>query len=380
MKQIVLDTNIIYQQGLNSGLMKILEKLVSEKLVTVHVPEIVKREFITKRVSELINSFNNVESSFTTIMRKVENDGPFKKQSASLQQLVLELKEGIEKQVTDDFDTWLDMVSANILVFSPAKISNVLDDYFTGKGAFKKQKSREDFPDSMILHSICSLVDEVGEVYVVLSDGAFKKGIKEYKSITSLNSLNDVFNLHDVKEFLFNEQLSDYFIGSEFSENLTTYFRKEEDLIHQIYIEDCVTNTEILGDNIYSTELNFPDSKSIKDLSISNFYQISEMEYTADITFTANATLHYITGYGSYLNMQKDTSRDIDIDSMNGDGMCDLYEYGLVKYSGNVNLSFSDKQTLDTIASSMSALVQDNSLIDITLEIDDASLISVKSH
>ncbi|WP_206191803.1 hypothetical protein, partial [Shewanella carassii] len=49
MKNIVLDTNILYQEGLSSGRMKVLAKLVDAELIAVYIPEIVKREFITKR-------------------------------------------------------------------------------------------------------------------------------------------------------------------------------------------------------------------------------------------------------------------------------------------------------------------------------------------
>jgi predicted nucleic acid-binding protein len=84
MKNIVLDTSILYQEGLASGRMKVLAKLVANELITVYVPEIVKREFITKRISEITEAITNIQSNLKTILRKVDRVGSFKDQSKVL--------------------------------------------------------------------------------------------------------------------------------------------------------------------------------------------------------------------------------------------------------------------------------------------------------
>lgn len=72
MKNIVLDTNILHQEGLSSGRMKVLAKLVDDELVTIHIPDIVKREFITKRSSEITDAIHTIQSNLKTIHRKVD--------------------------------------------------------------------------------------------------------------------------------------------------------------------------------------------------------------------------------------------------------------------------------------------------------------------
>ncbi|HCW3076446.1 TPA: DUF4935 domain-containing protein, partial [Enterobacter roggenkampii] len=53
MYNIVLDTNILHQEGLHSNDMSILKNLVDAKLVCVHIPSIIAQEFITKRITSV---------------------------------------------------------------------------------------------------------------------------------------------------------------------------------------------------------------------------------------------------------------------------------------------------------------------------------------
>jgi hypothetical protein len=289
----------------------------------------------------------------------------------------LALKQDVEKNVEGEFSEWMTLVNAKILDFDPAKIENVLDDYFVGCGAFKSQKNREDFPDSMIHHSICKLVGEVGVLYVILSDGAFNRGIKGQENITTLKSLNELLNLEDIKQYLSNEQLNEYFVGVGFSKSLCNYLSKQKELIEHIYIPDGVENTELIGIKLYAAELNFPDPERISELTITNFYPISETEFTAEVTFRTNASLHYVSDYGSYLELERDSSRDVDMDSMNGEGMCDLYEHVLTQYVGKVSLSFIESQTVETIKPIMQNLVHDDTPVSIVLDVDMARLIEI---
>jgi len=378
MKNIVLDTNILYQEGLFSGRMKILFQLASNDLVTVYIPDIVKREFITKRVSELSDSIGNIQSNLKAVLRKVDGESTFKDGTKALVAQTTTLMQSVQESVEDEFEDWIKLLNAKIVSFDPVKIHDVLDDYFIGRGAFKSQKHREDFPDSIIHHSICNLVSEVGEIYVILADGAFKRGIKGQEDIITLNSLNNLFKLKDIEQHIASTKLQEYFEGTVFTESLSNYLRNQKEIIEQIYIEDGVENTGLLGIRPYAARLNFPSPKYISELKIVNFYPISETEFTADISFKTSATLHYVSDYGSYREIAEDTSRLIDMDSMNGDGMCDLYESVNTQYSGNVYLSFIAPQSVETIEAILQSK-DDYESVSIELDIDTASIVELLS-
>ena len=374
MKNIVIDTNILYQEGLSSGRMKILAKLVTEGVLTVYVPEIVKREFITKRVSEITNAITNIQSNIKTISRKTENSGEFRDRIISFESALPQLKQDVENQVVTEFNQWEKLLLVKVLEFNPVHIHKVLNDYFVGSGAFKLLKNRDDFPDSMIHHTINELAKEIGELYVVLSDGAFKKGIKDQKSVITLNSLNDLLQLEEIEQYLSNQQLNEYFIGWEFSTYLLDYLKEEKQTIEQIYLEDNIENTDCIGVDFYNAQLNFPSHVYVSKFSISNFYKISDTEFTAQISFNTYATLSYVCDYGSFLELEKDPTRDIEISSMNGDGWCEVLELVGTQYKGSINLSFSEKQPFESIKSITKNLVKDDSSLCITLDINSACI------
>jgi hypothetical protein len=382
MKNIVLDTNILHKESLNSGRMQILYQLTADSLVTVYIPEIVKREFITKRISEISESIASIQSSLKTILRKVDSDSSFKESTKSLGVQTASLMESVKESVESEFEDWITLLNGNILNFEPNQINDVLDDYFIGRGAFKSQKNREDFPDSIIHHSICNLVNEVGEIYVILNDGAFKKEIAGQENIIAMNSLIDLFKLKDIEQHLASRKLQEYqeyFEGDLFLESLNEYFNNQKEIIEQIYIEDGIGNINLLGIKTYAAELNYPNPEDITELVISNFYTISETEFTAEISFKTSVGLAYVCEYGDFREISMDTSRDITMSSMNGDGMCDLEEVVLARYVGNINLSFTSPQSVKSIEGILRNN-KDFTSISITLDIDTASIIELVTY
>ena len=99
MKNIVLDTNILYQEGLASGRMKVLAKLVDAGLIAVYIPDIVKREFITKRISEIADEVKKIQGCLKTILRKTDCEGELKERTNVLNAGVAELMQNTPNNV-----------------------------------------------------------------------------------------------------------------------------------------------------------------------------------------------------------------------------------------------------------------------------------------
>lgn len=380
MINIILDTNILHKEGLSSGRMQVMKKLVSDELITIHVSEIVQKEFITKRISEITNALNSIQGSLRKSQGKLDHENELKTRSAALVSEVAELKGLVEKNVNDDFEAWVESHKVNVIKFNPEYIEQVLHDYFSGSGAFKAQKSREDFPDSMIHQTICGLVKDVGEVHAILIDGAFKKGMEKQKGITILDSINDLLNLEDIKRHLSSEELNTFFVSKELSVAIATYLTTQPEMIRHIYIPDGgVENTELIGIRVFGAEINGPDEETINNLCIDNFYAISSNEFTADISFFSDTSVHYISDYGSYLELERDGTRLVDMDSMNGEGICDLYESFVVKFSGKISVTFFEENSVESIKEMMSNLIDNEDGISIELDIDMASLIDIRA-
>lgn len=52
MNSVLLDTNILHQEGLFSRNMQLLSRLVKASYTEIYVPDIVKREYLSKRILE----------------------------------------------------------------------------------------------------------------------------------------------------------------------------------------------------------------------------------------------------------------------------------------------------------------------------------------
>ena len=81
MINLALDTNILHQEGLASGRMQILQKLAEDNLVKVYIPEIVKREFITKRTHAIKESLEKATSNLKGAHKKLDTNSESKLKS-----------------------------------------------------------------------------------------------------------------------------------------------------------------------------------------------------------------------------------------------------------------------------------------------------------
>lgn len=339
MINLVLDTNILHQEGIKSGRMQVLKKLTDAEIVKLYLPEIVRREFYTKRVDSVSDLLEKSLTNFKGIHKKIESQGEIKTEITSIEAKVRNIQESLGAIIDEEISSWQNEFGVEVLSFVPDDISIVMDDYFTGKGAFKSLKHRDDIPDSMIHTSICRLADKVDKVYLIIKDGTFKNCMSKHPKVEVFDSLADFFKFKPIEVFLANEHLREYFEGRIFSESLTQYLAVQEDMIGRVYIPDGnVGNTDFIGVRVLNAEINFPISSNIKDLCISDFYAISAERFTAEISFITTASVHFISDYSSFLELERDSSRDVDMDSMNSEGICDLYESYQARFTGSIEL------------------------------------------
>jgi rRNA-processing protein FCF1 len=195
MINLILDTNILHQEGLNSGRMQVLKKLINNEMVKLFIPEIVKREFTTKRASEITNALNSMQGSIKKLQNRINFENDLSNSGLVIGKELLRLKTVVEESVEIEFQTWVDELKVTVSKFEPEHINSVLDDYFNGGGVFRSLKYREDLPDSMIHQTIKQLVAEIGEVHLTLIDGAFKKHMEKDQSVKVFDSLDDFFTI-----------------------------------------------------------------------------------------------------------------------------------------------------------------------------------------
>lgn len=384
MISILLDTNILYQEGLASGNMQLLKRLVDASYVEVFVPEIVKKEFLSRRILESKEKLKEAANSISLVTKKISKGSGAHTKSSEVQAAIKEIEDAIEENIHHDFAQWEEHLSVTVIPFNTAVMVQVMDDYFSGEGVYRKPKSREDIPDAIINMSILELVNDRGEITVAIKDGAFKKYLSKNESIAIVDSLEEFLQLEGNRQKIAAldsissriGKITDYLGGDEFKGFLLSYLTRANDKIEAIYLEeDDISNKDELGIDTYGERINWPQAKTVSDLIIGNIDYLSNDSYFLKLSFAAKATLDYCADYVDYVYLDENTDREPSMESMNGEGVCDLSELFDFRFSGHLEIKLHEGMAVEELRTHSQYLGSDTSPIDMELEIDSAQIL-----
>ncbi len=172
---LVLDTNVLRQEGLASRNMQLLARLTRSGEVALFVPDFVRREFLSQRTLEVESQVEKCGSAFAEIGRQLPTKSAVRTDIESSRALLQTIHDRALRAILEEFEEWRVACQAQPLTFDPARMERVLDDYFTGTGAFRKAKHREDIPDAIVSASMRPLLDGHKVVHIAVKDGAFRK-------------------------------------------------------------------------------------------------------------------------------------------------------------------------------------------------------------
>ena len=355
---LLLDTNILHQEGLASGNMKLLRRLVEASHVEIFIPELVKKEFLTRRVMESKEKLKNAQSSLSAVGKKVSTPSEAHNKTKEVQNSIKELVGIIEESVYEDFSHWEQDLSATILPFNPEVMPAVMDEYFSGGSVYRKPKSREDIPDAIINKSIDELIAEKGGITVAIKDGAFKKHLGNDQRITLVDSLEQFLNFESNSNKISEldalsektGEVVEYLSSDDFRILFYEYLTKSGSEVEEIYLEeDDIKIKDDLEVKTFGERINYPQARTVNNLVIEGVSHLSSTSYSLKISFDAKATLNYCSYYDDYMYIEEDTDRDVSMDSMNSDGICDLSEIFDFKFHGYVAIEFDDELAIDEI-------------------------------
>ena len=386
MINIILDTNILHQEGLASRNMQLLKRLILAGEVEIYIPELVKREFLTRRIMESTEKVKETYNSLSFVIKKINKDNELYSKVMELQKSTRNIEDCLETEITCDFNKWVQDYKATILPIEGNCINEVFDEYFLGAGVYRKPKSREDIPDAIICYNIKRLLTNKENLIVIIKDGAFKKHLNTIEDINVLDSLDEFLDLHENKTKLEQldalsaktESIKEYLTSQEFIDNLLEYLVKSRELIEGIYLEeDQVRYKELLGIDSFGERVNFPRSENIRDLHIRNVACLSDGIFSLEVTFVTNASLDFCGEYSDYMALAKDANRSVTSDSMNGDGICDLAESRCLKFIGYLQLNIEDILSVEELKIHCKYLGAEKCVLGIDLEIDSAEILRI---
>ncbi|EMN7207459.1 DUF4935 domain-containing protein [Vibrio parahaemolyticus] len=243
MIRILLDTNILHQEGLQSSRFQVLQRLIKSNVVCLFIPEMVLKEYKSKKLDQAESELKKISSALESLNRKSIID----KDKFVVRQFTNFLSSSI-KEVNRSVDSWVVENKVVVPLISETSIEDIFKSYFSGTGAFRNKKQREDIPDAVILDAIEKLAEE-GELLVVAKDGALIEAIKDIDNVVLFKDLTEVIDIPQLKEPLAElnaserkvtsiiETLSTYDSSYEISEYLTNNYLVE---VEGFYGEDFV--------------------------------------------------------------------------------------------------------------------------------------------
>jgi hypothetical protein len=379
---IVLDTNILHQEGLFSRNMKVLERIAQSGKITVCVPELVLQEFTTRKVTDARELLKKSKDVFPEVKRRLPGSD-----IANLAQLIEELteefKDALEESYENAINEWKTALNVETLIFNPAILSTVFNDYFSGKGAFRAPKEREDIPDSFIAHSILPLADTGRIVNVVLKDGVLKKHLSS-KNLAIFDDLTSLFASEPFKKISDEldastrnvDELKIFLASIETVGNLMSFIKTDIKGLEEIYVEnDEISGCEILEMDSFGVSINGITPQGVLSISLGDVSYVEPGYFSISMIIVANTHVSFVASYMEFSNLQPPRDKFVEMESMNGDGWAELTEMHKVNLHGHLQLKFDSKWTEKDLSPHMQYLAASNSAVQITMDINTAELL-----
>jgi len=102
---------------------------------------------------------------------------------------------------------------------------------------------------------------------------------------------------------------------------------------------------------------------------------LSDTSYSLKISFDSNATLDYCTEYSDYMYLNEETSRDVSMDGMSGDGVFELSEFIKFKFHGYIEIGLEEGMDVEEIKLHSRYLGAEANPITAELEINNAEIV-----
>ncbi len=380
MISLVLDTNILHQEGFISGRMQLLKKLIDVEFVRLFIPELVKNEFITKRINNTSEAMMKSANGLKTISSNFELSTDFKNELKEIEDNIRLKNNDVKEKISEEFENWSKDFRVKELLFNPEDIKLVMNDYFSGNGVYRSIKSRDDIPDAMINTCIDKLISDVGNISVIIKDGVFRKHLENNKSVTIFDGLSDFLKTEAVEALKEKadevEIVREYLESNEAAGYFYNYFKNLDGEESWIYVEDSdLINKEVIADRVYNAEINSAINENIENLKVSNLYALTGKKFVGDLSFEIQSTVHFISDYGIFIELDNDKDRNVEMDSMNGDGICDLFEEYQVRYSGQIEISFEEIFEKSVVKVLMKDIKHNEGVVKVEFDIESCELL-----
>ena len=376
---LVLDTNVLRQEGLTSRNMQLLSRLSQSGELNLYVPDIVAREFTSQRVLNLQSNAAAATAALAEMAKQVDASRKSRTLLNDIQEAVLKAEKVAKRDVEADFERWIASTKANVLEFDAAHLGAVFDDYFVGAGAFRSPKHRNDIPDAVVSAQIRALLKRYEKVHIAVKDKEFKRHLQNERRYLVVDELKEFFALQPVISLIAALDAQEQgveaikaLLATEALENrLSAYLRTDKETLRRVYVqEDDIEGLDVLGMRLFGASINFAQADAITDIEYGEVSYLEQGGYSVDVLIKTRAQIHYGGDYAELINLP--STREVESVSMDGEGICDLIEQRDVALKGYLVLVFDKNFSAEVLEAHSRHLGSETSEIEIYLDIKSA--------
>lgn len=373
---VALDTSVMHKEGLYSGAMVRARRLVDSGALQLYLPDMVGREYVTQLEADVEDKLRRAETELRALQRRVRPQTDWPQDAEAVITMISSLRERAGTSAKAAYEEWSVAFRIKSLAFDPASMPQVLDDYFAGKGAFKKAKNRDDIPDAMIAASILALCKEHKKVHVVAGDAALRKYLGATDGVAAWEKLEDfldqgeiVKHVRDLDEAQHLEAVLEQLNSSTFHDVLSRRISRDKSLLGQIYVEESdIEHMGNLGIDSFGASLN--GMRLGVRVEYGAVAVAGSGRWTIPVSLFGTGRLHYATDFQTFNDLSD--FRRADIEEWNfKSGVSELREDVDVVAKGYIDLHFPEGLTNVDLAAKLRGR---SATFEVDLEVERAEI------
>jgi len=348
MIHIVADTTV-YRADPKRGkaAFRALTRLAAGRHLTLHIPEIVRREFISQQQEQYSKHIKTL-SALMHHLNRLLLPGLVDDFVQATTDRLTSMDSVLQTFCEEEFNDWASKVSAELHPIQESHGAKIVEAYFTGMPPFREAKRREDFPDAFLWQVICDLAEVYESLHIVSAD----KGI-----IDAARSLDGVISFESLEDFVASELVQDllkqHFASTNF-EALVASLPKHLTLVSSAIENELVNH--LAGRTVVSEQIPEDNSEAVismvggptnLDLDIDAVVDHGDGLLVMPVSLWTECLLDYAIFKADYYTLPDEQLKDIGISELN-----DHYFEAEENYILHVEVSLSIEVDAEALKSS----------------------------
>ncbi|WP_417661427.1 PIN domain-containing protein [Pseudomonas sp.] len=190
MINIVIDTSVYRTDPKrNKAAFRTLNKLISNKLIKVHIPTIIEKEFSTQQASQMESLISEGNKFISSLKKKTPEQ--IHTAISDIERNLINIYKTTKIEQENGLKNWAKKIEATIYPIDPEHGNLVLESYFNGSAPFSQPKERKDFPDAFIYESIKDIVKTQESLHFISEDNNLRSCCAMIPKVHTHSNLED---------------------------------------------------------------------------------------------------------------------------------------------------------------------------------------------